>query len=58
MQAMSSKEEKRSAERVEDHESDIGLATWQPEADISESIGDQRCRFIGIHNPKTIRCAA
>ena len=47
---MSTGEELRKSERIEDEESGIGVAIWKPGADSPEASGDQRCRFIGIHN--------
>ena len=47
---MSNGEEKRKDERLEDSESGIGIAIWQPDLKNPESLNGQRCRFIGIHN--------
>ncbi len=43
-------ENKRQSERVEDVESGLGFAIWQPETVGSVRNGEQNCRFIGICN--------
>jgi len=43
-------ENKRQSERVEDIESGLGFAIWQPENNGSVKNGEQNCRFVGICN--------